>query len=138
MKKSFFISCFLLILTFSNCKKEVFEFPYVPVRLDLGIYSDLAMLGNGSVMFKPGYGVKGLIIFRDYTNNYFVFDRACTYEKDFSCQVDTTSVQGLLKCKCCESRYLIGESSDPLDGPASYPLVRYNAVLVGDFLRISN
>jgi len=128
----------MIILTFPGCKKEVFEFPHVPFRLDLGLYSDLATLGNGNVIFKTGYGVKGLVIYMDYENKYYVFDRACTYEKDFSCRVDTTSIAGVLECECCHSKYLLGESSDPLSGPASYPLVRYTAVIVGDFLRVSN
>ena len=136
MKRYILPVLFILIMT--DCRKEVFDFPYVPINLTLGLNSDLATLGAGDVLFKTGYGVKGLIIYKDYTNNYYVFDRACTYEKDFSCAVETTTIQGVLRCPCCKSEFLVGEEADPLRGPASYPLVRYNAFVDGLLLRIVN
>lgn len=128
----------LYILLASSCKKDDFNFPYVSIHLDLGIYSDLGQLGPGGYIFKDGYGVKGLIIYMDYENNYYVFDRACTYEKDFSCKVTSSSSSLAVSCPCCNSQFLLGESTDPIKGPASHPLVRYNAFVDGSFLRIVN
>ena len=130
---------FLFLLVIHGCRKDRFEFPYVPIHLNLGLYSDLGQLGPGEIIFKDGYGVRGLIIYRDAENNYFVFDRACTYEKDFSCQVNKdSSFNQVMECTCCKSRYLLGESADPIKGPATYPLVRYSAFIDGDLLKISN
>lgn len=139
MRKNLVISLLLLILMIFSCKKDVFQFPYVPIRLELGLYSDLGQLGPEGILFKEGYGVRGLIIYRDSDNKYYVFDRACTYEKDFSCKVNKdTSFSQVMECACCKSRYLLGESPDPIKGPATYPLVQYNAFIVGDLLKIQN
>jgi Rieske Fe-S protein len=139
MKKGILVSFFLLVLMITGCKKDIFQFPYVPIRLDLGLYSDLGQLGPGESIFKDGYGVRGLIIYRDTENNYYVFDRACTYEKDFSCHVNKdASFAQVMECSCCKSRFLLGESADPIKGPASHALVRYNAFLDGDLLKITN
>ena len=138
MKKKLWISIFLAVIIIFGCKKDTFYFPSVSFRLDLGLDNQLATIGSGGVLFVPGYGVKGLVVYRDYNDSYFVFDRACTYEKDFSCQVDTTSIQGVLKCPCCNSRFLLGETADPINGPASYPLVRYSAFIDGRLLKIAN
>lgn len=139
MRKSILLHLFLLLLVMYGCKKDSFEFPYVPIHLSLGLYSDLGQLGPGEAIFKDGYGVKGLIIFRDPENKYYVFDRACTYEKDFSCKVNKdASFNQVMECPCCKSRYLLGESADPIEGPAKYPLVRYSAFVDGDLLKISN
>ncbi len=139
LRKNIIILFFLLVLMIFGCKKDVFQFPYVPIHLDLGLLSDLGQLGPGEALFKDGYGVRGLIIFRDTENRYYVFDRACTYEEDFSCQVNIdTSFAQVMECPCCKSRYLLGESADPIKGPATYPLVRYSAFIDGDLLKISN
>ncbi len=140
MRKSIQILSVLIIIATYGCKKDNFQFPNVPFRLDLGIYSDLGLLGPGELLFKDGYGVQGLIIYRDFDNNYLVFDRACTYEKDFSCKLNKdTSIDGALICPCCKSRFvIIEESADRFEGPATHPLVRYNAFIDGTLLRISN
>jgi hypothetical protein len=139
MRKSLLIQFFLMLLLFFGCRKDNFEFPYIPIHLNLGLNSDLGLLGPGESIFKDGYGVRGLIIYRESENMYFVFDRACTYEKDFSCKVNKDpSFNQVMECSCCKSRYLLGESADPIEGPASYPLVRYSAFIDGDLLKISN
>jgi Rieske Fe-S protein len=129
----------MILMTFS-CKKDVFHFPFVPIHLDLGIYSDLGQLGPGGSLFKDGYGVKGLIIYRDFDNNYYVYDRACTFEKDFSCKVNKYETwENIMECPCCKSRFAILEGSAyPNNGPATYPLRQYKAFIDGDFLKIVN
>ncbi len=132
------LSLFLLPL---SCSKERFRFPYVHIDIYAGIYSDLAGLGVGSYGFYyPDAGLNGLIIYRDYNDEYQVFDRSCTYEPDFSCAVgrDTSNVF-LLQCPCCGSQYFIDENEAYVfKGPARYSLVRYNARVEGANLHITN
>ena len=137
MNKKIYISLFLAFIIILGCKKDTFYFPSVSFRLELGLDSALGLLGPGGVFFKPGYGVQGLIIYKDYNDSYYVYDRACTYEKDFSCRVDTSSWEGVLKCPCCNSDYFLENSAEP-NGPASYPLVRYSAFIDGRLLKIAN
>ena len=139
MRKSLLPFLLFIFLMTPGCKKDIFHFPYAPISLDLGILSELGQLGPDEVFFKDGYGVGGLIIYRDTENNYYVYDRACTYEKDFSCKVNKdSSFNQVMECSCCKSRYLLGETADPIKGPSTYPLVQYNAFIDGDLLRIKN
>jgi Rieske Fe-S protein len=108
-----------------------------------GLYNDLANLGVGSYdFFYDDEGVNGLIIFRSYSDEYFVFDRTCTHETDFSCTVerDPENDNIMVECPCCGSKYFLDDSGEAMvfKGPAQYPLVRYNATIDGAFLRIYN
>ena len=137
--KLFFIIFFLFLIETGCDRDERFDFPYVSINLTLGLHSDLGNLGPGRSVFWPGYGVNGLIIYQSENNDYFVFDRTCTYERDHSCAVnDYPSFSGLVECPCCKSRFLLMQEGDVLDGSASHPLVRYMAFIDGGFLRIVN
>ncbi len=142
MKVRFIFFFFLVFLTLNSCKKDQrFDFPYVPINLYLGLISDLGGLGQDQSVFWPGYGVNGLIIYRTFEDTYFVFDRTCTFESDHSCAVEKDiNFSSIMECPCCGSRYLIQIYSevDVIEGPASYPLVRYRAVVEGDLLHIYN
>ncbi len=137
--KPFLILLFFLSLI--SCKKDRFVFPYVHIDIYAGIYSDLATLGIGSFGFYyDNAGINGLIIYRDYNDEYYVFDRSCTYEPHFSCGVEKdTSNVFLLKCPCCESQYFIDQSEAYVfRGPAKYSLVQYYARIEGSSLHITN
>jgi Rieske Fe-S protein len=101
-----------------------------------------ATIGPGE--FKLMYdnvGVNGLLIRRNFDNQFFVYDRTCTYEPDFSCSVgpDTTSTMHV-SCPCCKSQYFLDETGDAFvtRGPSKYPLVHYNANINGGFLWVYN
>ena len=152
MKYKLIFLSFALFSVLSYCDRDNrFVFPYIPVNLYLGLQSDLGGLGYGEVMFNDPAGnlsrsgVKGIIIYKsemldDNGNDIFMaFDRACTYEPDHSCAVDTLGAfRGVVKCPCCKSEYLLLTEGDILKGPASHPLVRYKTFIDGGFLRIVN
>jgi hypothetical protein len=131
-----------LLLTSSNCEREEFSFPYVPINLSLDLTADLGVVGVGETYTGPSlsdYGVGGLIIYRADLFDYRVYDLTCTHEPDYSCSTEEDeSFDGVTECPCCGSRYLIIQNADVLEGPAVYPLVEYNAVIDGGFLRIVN
>ena len=137
--KLFFIILIFFLLN-SACKRdERFEFPYVQINLTLGLHSDLGNLGPDQSVFWAGYGVNGLVIYRSVNDEFSVFDRTCTYERDYSCFViEDPSFAGIVECPCCQSRYLLMQEGDVLNGPASHPLVRYMAFIDGGLLRIVN
>jgi len=136
---------FLLLFMFttsSSCNKDRFEFPYTPINLNVDLVYLDATIGIGEYAFLyDNYGVNGLIVRRSFDDQYFVYDRTCTYEPDFSCAVgqDTTSTLHI-SCPCCESQYFLDETGDAFvtRGPARYALVRYNATINGGLLYIYN
>lgn len=137
------LSSLLLILYCASCDVDNFRFPNVSINLSPGLYTELANLGVGTYgFFYDDEGVNGLIIWRSYSDEYFVFDRTCTYETDYSCAVeeDEDNSNIIVECPCCGSKYLLDDNGDALvlEGPAKYPLVRYNANIDGSFLRIYN
>lgn len=136
---SLFSILFVFLVSASCDREERFEFPYVPINLTLGLFSDLGNLGPDQSLFLSGYGVKGLIIYRSVNEDYFVYDRACTYERDHSCAVnDYPSFSGVVECPCCKSSFLLMQEGDVLQGPAAHPLVRYSAFIDGGLLKIIN
>lgn len=132
----------LLLLTTGSCDKNRFEFPYAPISLNIDLVYLYSTIGLGQHAFLyDEVGVNGLVIFRNHSDNLFVFDRTCTYEPDHSCSVadDTTSFLHLT-CPCCESQYFLDESGDAFvtRGPSRYSLVRYNSIVNGGFLWVTN
>ncbi len=133
----FMVGIFLFSTT--SCDRKKFRFPYVPVNMTLGLYSDLADLGVEQAKIYPGHGLKGIVIFRKAFDEFHAYDLACTFEEDFSCTLaEDPKFEGLLECPCCKSRFLLTQGGDPLDGPASWPLVEYNTYINGGFLVIKN
>ena len=131
----------LAFLPLSCHEKDRFQFPYVHLNLYAGLYSDLASLGIGSFGFYfDDAGLNGLIIYRDYNDEYHVFDRTCTYEPEFNCAVvRDTANSFLLECPCCGSQYFIDQDEAYVfKGPARYSLVRYNSFIEGTNLHITN
>lgn len=131
-----------LFLSSSSCDKNRYDFPYVPINLNVQIVTLESMIPVGGYTFMyENAGVNGLLIRRNFEGRYFVYDRTCTYEPDYSCAVaeDTTSMLHIA-CPCCKSQYFLDETGDAFvtRGPSKYPLVKYNAFVNGGFLRIYN
>lgn len=136
----------MIILVFSSnsCERNRFEFPYVPINLNISLSALDAEIGPGDHKFMyENEGVNGLLIFRNYDNEYFVYDRTCTYEPDFSCKVVSDTIILHVTCPCCNSQYFL----DPADefgeayvtrGPSKYNLVRYDCFINGGFLTVRN
>lgn len=123
--------------------------PNVPVsltvNLDLPKYFDLAITGTW-MYFPDGY--KGLILYHAYDNEYYAFDRACSYQPQNTCSqlwMDSTTkiymfcgeyINGEYK-KCCDSRFEI-PGGFPVQAPASQPMRMYNITRSGNTLYIGN
>ena len=133
---------FLLFLSSSSCDRDRYQFPYVPINLNIDLVYLDANIGPGE--FKLMYdnvGVRGLLIRRNFEDQYFVYDRTCTYEPDYSCSVGPDTTSSLhVSCPCCGSQYFLDETGDAFvtHGPSKYPLVRYNANINGGFLWVYN
>lgn len=131
-----------LFLSSSSCDKNRYDFPYVPINLNIQIVTLEATIPVGGYAFMyEERGVNGLLIRRNFEDRYFVYDRTCTHEPDYSCAVteDTTSMMHV-SCPCCGSQYFLDETGDAFvtRGPSKYPLVQYNATINGGFLWVYN
>lgn len=136
---------FLILFVFlssSSCEKNRYDFPYVPININVELVRLYGTIGPGEYEYMfENEGVNGLIIRRNFSDQFFVYDRTCTYEPDYSCAVtdDTTSTLHV-SCPCCSSQYFLDESGDAFvtRGPSKYPLVQYDATINSGFLWIYN
>jgi Rieske Fe-S protein len=142
-KIKIFALSIIILAAFSSCKKDNFRFPYVIIYANIGINSDLGTLSQGSAQIFPKSrfgGVGGLIVYRDYNDDYFVFDAACTYDYINGCVVADESGNTFpqVACKCCGSSFFLdSEGGFVTNGPAKYPLKEYPAFLDGNVLVVN-
>ncbi|MFW5644887.1 MAG: ubiquinol-cytochrome c reductase iron-sulfur subunit, partial [Bacteroidota bacterium] len=136
---------FLVVFVFfssSSCEKNRYDFPYVPINLKIELVRLNGTIGPGEYEYMyDNYGVNGLIIHRNFSDNFFVYDRTCTYEPDYLCTVTDDTTSSLhVSCPCCGSQYFLDESGDAFvtKGPSKYPLVQYQASINSGFLWIYN
>jgi len=131
-----------MFLSSSSCEKNRYDFPYVPINLKIELVRLYGTIGAGEYAYMyDNHGVNGLLIRRNFSDEFFVYDRTCTYEPDYSCAVTDDTTSNLhVSCPCCDSQYFLDESGDAFvtRGPTKYPLVRYQATINSGFLWIYN
>lgn len=137
----FFLILLLILSVFVRCDEYEIPFPDVPVHAILSLDTQLGNVLPGNYVTVDGYGVGGLIIFRTDQNGFLAFDRACTNEASRNCIL--TDDEGMFECPCCGSRFWMVNSEDIAgtiyQGPAQYPLKRYNCYFDGiNTLRVTN
>lgn len=142
----------LLILGFScaknsdNTNPEPIDNVPVSITVNLNLPSNFHLQNVGSFIFLSG-GVKGIVLVHHTDDNFYAFDRACSYQPNsVSCsklEVDSaflqfrcgqTTTQGFQKC--CESRFFFDGSVS--QSPARFPLKQYNITKSSNTIFISN
>ena len=140
-KIQYFLIISSLILLFTKCNKNLEENPVDPTYVNFTLYlndpefQDLKVVGNYMFIRQGGADI---VIYRATIDDFYVYDRLCTYEASQSClvQKDTNSVMG--KCDCCNSKYILTDGS-VFQAPAKHPLRAYKATYDGgDYVHVSN
>ena len=150
MNKSILIC--LLVLGFScaknsdNTNPEPIDNVPVSITVNLNLPSNFHLQNVGSFVFLTG-GVKGVVLVHHTDDNFYAFDRACSYQPNsVSCsklEVDSSFLQ--FRCgqtttkgfqKCCDSRFFFDGSVS--QSPARFPLKQYNITKSGNTIFISN
>ena len=128
-----------LFLTFS-CQKsnDYIQDVLVNVNINLSLpeYSNLQAVGN--YMFINNEGVKGIIIYHQYFDAYKTYDRSCTYQSSLNCAKIDSINSSIAICNCCNSKFLLNQNGETIDGPALLSLKQYQNTLSGDLLHIYN
>ncbi len=136
----------------SSCEKtepNTDMIPNVPfsltINLDLPAYTPLKI--PGAYRYFPE-GARGLIVYHAYDDEYYAFDRNCSYQPSLSCAqlwMDSTTnmnmicgdyVDGTFE-KCCDSRFEL-PTGFPTQGPATLPMKIYLIYESGNTLYVSN
>jgi nitrite reductase/ring-hydroxylating ferredoxin subunit len=94
-----------------------------------------AQIGNNQSMIitntmvpvnSLGYNNNGIIIYRNSQDEFFAYDRTCTYHVEESNAVNLETNQMFAVCPKCGTKYQLYWSGIPTDeGPSVYPLKQY-------------
>lgn len=136
-----------IVLSMNNCKNNddpYVDFPYTVVNytinLNLPSYSELGRPGGYVVIDNEGY--KGIIVYHTPDDKYIAYDRTCTYQPMSECAKVYVDDSGLYthcgeeEADCCSSKYDM--DGLVINGPAKYPLRRYNVSRNSNTLIILN
>ncbi len=143
----------ILLLVGMACNKErnnanpdpIKDVP-VNITINLALPAYFHLQNTGTYVFENG-GAKGVVLLHHPDDNFYAFDRACSYEPNISScsrlEIDTPYMQ--FRCgqstktgfqKCCDSKFFFDGSV--VQGPASYPLKSYNVSKSGNIIIITN
>lgn len=150
MNKTINISIFLALITLSACQKNnvntdpIADVPVnITINMALPLYSHL--LNEGTFVYENG-GVKGVVIVHYQNDEFYAFDRACSFQPSASCaKIEIDSSFLVFRCgttkssgfeKCCDSKFLM--NGQVLNGPATFGLKHYQVIKTGTELSIKN
>ncbi len=127
----------------SGCGREQqIPVPYVYVNYTVYLNNPL----NDQLRVPGGYiilddqGNQGIILYRrsigdDY--DFIAMDLTCTHEPNDTCRVVVDDTGFYLECPCCGSKFSIFDGL-PAQGPARWPLKKYQTSFNGNTVRIYN
>ena len=130
----------LLLFQFNSCTPDLSDdpIPYVPfsdIVLNLGLLSKLST--DHGFEYVDG-GVKGLLIYRQNSSTYIVFERNCSFHPNDACStIDVHSSTLYIEDSCCKSTFRFPDG-EPTGGPAWRPLRRYVTYLDDNELTITD
>ena len=140
MKTLFFRPLYLFVVSFLilfvSCEKEKDEIPYIYVNFVL-YPNTIDFIPEGGYVTTSG-GYRGLIIYRPFSDQFLVFERACPFdplEDDARVYVEDNGV--IATDSVCGSRFLLTDGS-PFEGPAQRALKQYRSRYDGYTLQVSN
>jgi len=130
---------FFLCVLLAGCGKEQNLVPNVPVNFSAPL-SDPRLLRlsspGGAVVFT-GYGVSGIVIYRTTAGGYEAYDRCSTVNPEKACAVELDDPSFTATDPCSGAKYLL-EDGSPAKAPAKTSLRRYNTVISGNSLQVTN
>lgn len=121
------------ILSCLGCGKTGDVVPNVSVTFQMAIADPRlnALHNTGGAVIIPGYGVKGLILYREANGSYAAYDRCSAYLPQNQCAVTLDNPSLTVTDPCSGSKWTL-EDGTPVKAPAIKSLKAY-AVNVSNF-----
>ncbi len=130
----------LASLLFSQCrdKNNTSQVPYVPVNITINVNQpDFFDLSVPSGWLYVTGGSRGIIIYRNSTDEFTAIERHSTYQVEQQCAVIVNEDGVIITDPCSSSQWLIQDGS-LVNGPASFPLITYETTFQEPYLYITN
>jgi Rieske Fe-S protein len=147
----FFILTVISVSFFSCAKTQspqnngtVNQANQTPVNVTVLLSSHPSLSSQGGIDSIPNVGIKGIIICRavSSTEQYYAYERSCTYDGTTVTKAKVYAVSGNFTCKdnVCGSVFTIADGSGGVrHGPATYPLKQYTVTQIStNELHITN
>ena len=129
----------LFILSCMGCGKATDVVPSVPVNFQANLtdprYAALKSV-NGAVIV-PGYGVDGLILFREADGSYAAYDACSAYMPQNKCTVTLDNPSITVTDPCSGSKFSLVDGT-PVKAPATHSLRSYSIVVTSFEIFVSN
>jgi hypothetical protein len=129
----------LLVLTLAGCGKENLVIPNVPVNLNIQLTDPrlIRLSSPGGAVALDDYGVAGIVIYRTLGGGYVAYDRCSTVNPEKQCAVELDEPSFTVTDKCSGAKYLL-EDGSPAKAPAVLSLKKYNTVVAGNTIHVTN
>jgi nitrite reductase/ring-hydroxylating ferredoxin subunit len=131
--KSLGIIAVLALVSLMGCVKSGNVIPNVSVNFEAALTDPrLTALHNaGGAVIINGYGVAGIIIYREADGSYAAYDRCSSYQPQNKCAVTLDNPSLTVTDPCSGSKFSL-EDGTPVKAPATLALKAY-AVNVSNF-----
>ena len=129
----------LIALLFSSCVKSGGDIPNVAVNFaDATTDPRLSALNvPGGAVLINGYGVAGLILYREADGSYACYDRCSTVNPQKLCAVTLNSGNFTVTDPCSGGQWDLIDGS-PVKAPATISLRQYNITVSNFEIYVSN
>lgn len=117
----------------------------VNITINMALPSYVHLLDPATFVYEPG-GVKGVVVVHHTDDQYYAFDRNCSYQPNSSCsKIEVDSSVLIFRCgsttdsgfvKCCDSKFWM--DGQVFNGPATFGLKHYQVIKTGNVLNIKN
>lgn len=110
--------------------------PFSPITLNLNLPEYQGLKTNGFVYVNGG--VRGILVYKAGASAYIAYERNCSYRPNEACAtVEMHNSNLYMIDPCCNSSFELS-TGDPAGGPAWRPLRRYETLLNGSELTITD
>lgn len=150
VKSIFFTAFTIFILASIGCSDEFVDgeippatFPDIIINLDQPPFAQSLSFDRGYIYLDnktigTSVGVRGIILFRVNETTFNAFERNCSYlPYEATSTIEVHSSSSFLIDPGCQSRFSITDGF-PTGGPARVPLRRYEVILNGRTLTITD
>jgi len=137
MKKIYLVLSMLMLSV--GCAKNSDPIPNVAVDFEDSLADPKlsALNSAGGVVLVPGYGVAGLILYREPDGSYVCYDRCSSYQPEKKCAVVLDSGNLTVTDPCSGSMFSLFDGT-PVKAPATVALKAYYVTVSNYEIFVSN
>lgn len=137
MRKALFI-CFTVIV-FISCGKSENLIPSVPINFRASKTDPrlAALNSSGGSVVISGYGVAGLLLYRQADGTYSCYDRCSSYQPEKLCAISADESGFTATDPCSGAKFSLSDGS-PVKAPATKSLRAYSVNVSNFEIFVSN